>query len=137
MFRRLKYKKAQTIMSEYLLIFFIILGMISAMTVYFRRAVQGRLHDAQRYVFRDMVTRINEALGGDGSDSYNIATTLIFYREYEPYYANIQSNTYHGVYDEDHLISDQPGKTGIYRKNVDETTTVRSKSVTGAPQDSD
>jgi hypothetical protein len=119
MFKALRQKNAQSVMSEYLLVFFLAVGMISAMTVYFRRAIQGRVHDARDYVWKDIYNRMGGNYYGN------------LYKEYEPYYLNSQSIISRISYSNETLLEGKA--TGIYRKSIDDYTSVSTNSTTAAP----
>ena len=136
MFKRFKQRKAQANMSEYMFVFFLIITMISAMTVYFRRAVQARIFSAREYVLKDITNRVKNGSPDLGSDSISPVKILI-YREYEPYYMNTASRVFRDQFSEDNLIGDQPGKTGIYKKTTDDFISVQTNSVTAPPKSAD
>ena len=120
--KKIKARKAQAIMSEYVLIFFIIIGMITAMTVFFKRAVQARYYDARRAMFNIVAERVK--------GNYNGAV----YPIYEPYYVNAQSYTYRDDWTKQTL--DAGGSSGIYTKDIGEYIQMKSNSQTAAPKDS-
>jgi hypothetical protein len=76
----LNQNKGQSILGEYILLFVIIMGMTTAMTVYFKRSIQGRIHDARGYMFSQIRQRTRPQNAYEG--------VLYFHREYEPYYKN-------------------------------------------------
>jgi hypothetical protein len=71
------YKKGQSVSGEYVLLAVLVVLAITAMTVYVRRTLQGRMRDASMVA----VLRANTALGQD---------VLI---EYEPYYTDTAADT--------------------------------------------
>ena len=71
-------------MVQYALTFFMVAGIISAMTVFISRGYQGRIHDARDY----MIVMVNNAIqAAEG----NIVGNLLY--EYEPYYTQAAINT--------------------------------------------
>lgn len=109
-------------MGEYVLVFLVVMGMITAMTVYFKRAVQARIFDARNSMINTVVN-----LAGDYYDG------VFLRREYEPYYGNTvsavvrQENTTRGLL---------PGATtGIFRKTIDDRTAIETRSETAPPRD--
>jgi hypothetical protein len=74
-------KKGQAVASEYMMVIFIVIGMVSAMTVYFRRAVQGKIYAARNMTVNYVLAATNREFAGN------------LYVEYEPYYANAESET--------------------------------------------
>lgn len=75
MLRRVR--SGQSMISEYALLLILAVTAVAAMTVYGRRALQGRIFDAQRYVIKQTATALGQPVA----------------IEYEPYYANSSSNT--------------------------------------------
>ena len=67
-------------MSEYVLMFFLAAGMVTAMTIYFKRAVQARMADARNSMINMVANR-----AGDYYDNGFLQ------REYEPYYSSADS----------------------------------------------
>ena len=120
-FRKLDEQKAQAIMGEYVLVFFLIVGMITAMTVFFKRAVQARYYDARQAMGTIIVERTN----GQG-------VTGRYYTEYEPYYVNASSYSYHDALDKSTL--DVGGSSGIFTRDTDEYTQVKTNSTTASPR---
>ena len=108
-------------MGEYVLVFFLVIGMVTAMTIYFKRAVQARIFDTRN-------TMLNMALNRtEGYFTGNIQA------EYEPYYGNTLSTS---ARQEDTTTNLLPGATtGIFRKITDETTAVQTHSETAPPKD--
>ena len=47
---KIQSNRGQGIMSEYGLIFIIVVGMVTAMTVYVKRVIQARIFDARNYM---------------------------------------------------------------------------------------
>ena len=121
MLKYLKNKKAQVVAGEYVVTFFLGVAILTAMTVYFQRALQGRMYDARESMFNVVEQRTEGYFDGN------------MQKEYEPYYtetdSRIESNTYSKV----NLLPG--GETGIFRKEVDDTTVIRSVSETAPPKD--
>lgn len=130
MLKLLRQNKAQAIMSEYLLIFFVTIGMISAMTIYFKRAVQARVYSARHYIINDIAARVVRS-------GYYSADMLNLYTQYEPYYANTQSLVDRRISSTETIVGDAPGKTGIYGKAMDDYTKVITNSRTSSPKFTD
>ncbi|HBR15931.1 MAG TPA: hypothetical protein DD723_10425 [Candidatus Omnitrophica bacterium] len=118
MLKFLKNKKAQVVMGEYLLVFFLVVGMMTAMTIYFRRSIQARTRDARNY----MIDTVKERTQGyyDGN----------FYYEYEPYYLSTDS----GV-ERTSSTQSELGEGGVFKQTIDETLSVNTKSETAPPKD--
>ena len=130
MLKLLRQNKAQAVMSEYLLIFFVTIGMISAMTIYFKRAVQARVYSARHFVVNDIAARII-------SSGYYAGNIITLYTQYEPYYANTQSLVDRRTSSTETIVGDAPGKTGIYRKAIDDYTRVMTNSRTSSTKFTD
>lgn len=108
-------------MGEYVLVFFIVVGLISAFTIYFKRAVQARMFDARNTMLNIVLNRTQ----GYYTDSVQL--------EYEPYYGNTVSMV---IRSEDTKINLQPGlRTGIFIKTLNEITAVQTQSETAPPRD--
>ena len=113
----------QAVSSEYVLVFFIILGMMTAMSVFFKRIIQGSIHDA-----RNKMVEIVEKQTSDYYDGN-------LYYEYEPYYTYANTTVYRDVEEKTTLAGGGPA--GQFRKEIDERTTVRVLSETMPPKDTD
>ena len=121
MLRIISNKKAQAIMGEYVVTFFLVIGFMTAMTVYLKRALQSYVRDARLEM---------------GAVVQNRTTGVFFvgniFTEYEPYYLNQRSvvNRSGGT-----VQSLGPGgTTGVYRKDFGEQTRTQSISNTIPPQ---
>jgi hypothetical protein len=116
-------RRGQSISGEYLLTLFIVVAMMTAMVVYFRRAIQARVHDAQGYMFEEIAER--------AKDHYN----ELLYGEYEPYYTETVSEI---IRQSEIKQSLRPGGTsGRYRRDIDEETRVDTQSITAPPKEGD
>lgn len=121
MLRYLKTNKAQAVMGEYVLVFFVVIGMATAMTIYFKRAVQARIFDARNTMMNIVVNRTRGYYSGS------------VYYEYEPYYGNTVSTVARRENATTELL---PGATtGIFRKTFDDVTAVQTHSETAPPRD--
>ena len=121
MLKNLSNRQAQAVMGEYVLVIFMVLAVIVAMTVYFKRAVQARLHDARDYMVNDVRQRTAGSYDGE------------LYLHYEPYYTNTIATV---VRDASSTTRILPGaSSGIFRKVIDETTSVQVNSETAPPRD--
>lgn len=124
MLRYLKTNRAQAVSGEYVLVFFLVVGMMTAMTVYFKRAVQARIYDARNTMLNMVLIRAKKT----GYYPGNLQT------EYEPYYdANRVSTIVRKVNMQTKLL---PGaSSGIFRKVSDEITAVQVESETAPPKE--
>lgn len=123
MLRYLKNRRAQAVMGEYMLVIFLVLAVIVGMTIYFKRAVQARIHDARDYMVREVRTRTEGEFGGN------------LYKEYEPYYSNVMAFV---IRDVDHTTNILLGESsGIFVKTINEVTRVQAISQTAPPKEFD
>ncbi len=121
MLKYLKNQCAQAVMGEYVLVIFLALAVVVSMSVYFKRAVQARIHDARDY----MVGEVRERTAGEFEGN--------LFKEYEPYYTNISSVT---TADADHTEVLLPGaSSGIFGKSISELRSVLSVSETAPPRE--
>jgi hypothetical protein len=111
-------------MGEYVLVFVIVLSVMGAMTVYFKRAIQARMYDARNAMVGTVYERTNEI---NYVGEIGVA--------YEPYYTNTTSSVQRTSESETRL---KPGlTTGIFSKTINETTAVQTESTTAPPKDVD
>jgi hypothetical protein len=120
MLRCLKEKKAQAIMGEYAMLFFLVMATVIAMMVYFKRAIQVRIYEAHNY----MVEQAQSRTAGDFNGT--------FYKEYEPYYANTSAIVTRDINEETYL--DEGASSGIFRKDYNTTISVAVNSETAPPR---
>lgn len=115
-------------MGEYVLLFFLAVGVITAMTVYFKRAVQARIFDARNTMLNTVVLRA-------GSSGYytvdELKSNVLI--GYEPYYGNTVARTTYNVDETINLTAG--GSTGVFRKDIDNWTNSVVNSETAPPRD--
>lgn len=116
-------KKAQANFAEYAIVFIIIVGMMTGMGVYIRRAIQGKIYDARNTMLKTVFIRT--------AGYYNNG----LYLEYEPYYSNTTSSVVAELSSNMKLLGG--GSSGIYRETVDDVTTRESTSTTAPPINAD
>ena len=122
MLRYLKTNKAQAVMGEYALLLLLVMGMIMAMTVYFKRGIQARIYDARNSMMNTVANRAGDYYGN-----------ILLQGEYEPYYGRTDSMV---VRQENTGINLLPGNsTGIFHKTVDGTTAILTQSETAPPRE--
>jgi len=103
--------KGQSILAEYIMIFFLVIGAATAITTFVQRGLQGRIHDAGHL----MMDTANNALSQcDGCQS---ATGNVMY-EYEPYYAQTNSYQYQNELDSSGLTNGSKPDKDVYRNNI-------------------
>ncbi len=123
MLKYLRTQKAQAVIGEYVLVFFLVMGMVTAMTIYFKRAIQARIYEARNAMLNMVINRAQDYYNSDISIQIG----------YEPYYGNTVSTV---ARQEDTRINLLPGgTTGNFYKTIDETTSVQTQSETAAPRD--
>ncbi len=116
--------KAQ-IVSEYVLTFFLIIAVVAGMSVYVRRAIQARIHEARN----TMITMVNEQ-----KDFFYLGDKQVFL-EYEPYYINSQSLVNMDLNQTTFL--EGGGSTGIFKAKPNDVTRVHIESTQAPPKDAD
>jgi hypothetical protein len=115
MLKLLKNNRGQNTAVEYVVTFFLVVGILSAMSVYIRRTIQGRMRDAQLYMAK---TVAEAAPAGNFTVPY----------EYEPYYANAEVIRSH--------VGTQERRQGNdYQLLLDQTTLIYSNSQQFSPRD--
>lgn len=110
--------KAQATLGEYLVVFFIVVSVMSAMTIYFKRTLQARIFDARNAAFRNVAQKTDGIYNGN------------FYLEYEPYYTNTETQIHQDLYKQQRLLGN-----GIYERDMNDKTTMESIGQVGAPKD--
>ena len=125
MFKLLRNHHGQTTAMEYVMMFFLVSALLAAMSVYVKRAVQGRMRDARRF----MVLEVNDVYTG------NIALGNLAL-EYEPYYLDSVSSRSQDIQDTQRLIGSTlpTASSGIYQAEYDEVTGTRTLSNTAPPR---
>jgi len=122
MFKNISNNRAQSVMGEYVLTFFLVVAFMTSMTLYLKRALQSYVREA-RLEMGDVIE--NRTFG--------------FYRgniitQYEPYYINSAASVDRRLSSSDGLLPSPGFATGIYSKTFDESTTTQSRSETLPPQ---
>lgn len=120
MLKILRDRSAQAVMSEYVLVFFLVTGMVSAMMIYFKRSIQAKTKDARDYMLQTVLERT--------AGEYNGSV----YYEYEPYYLNTESNLSTATFARSRLR-----ENGRFRKRIEDTSSVYTMSETAPPRDGD
>src|SRR3989338_8909653 len=98
MFKLLKNNKGQGFAAQYALTFFFVLAVVVAMTVYFKRTLQGRIRDATVYMANTVHT------------VYSGRVPV----QYEPYYAESEVNRYLDSTRESRLLPSFNSEAGIF-----------------------
>jgi len=120
-------KKGQAVLSEYVMIFFVVIAAIVAMTVFVQRSLQGRIHDARNYMI-DSVTNTG-ACDANCLLATGATTNQIPY-QYEPYYAQVLSDTEHNEALNSGMTNGQAAAIGaVYTKGFSDTSKTIATSV--------
>ena len=120
--------KGQTILSEYVLIFFVVIAALTALTVFVQRGLEARIHDARNFM-------VNSVINSGACDANCMQATggNIFY-EYEPYYELMLSNAQHNDKNTSTATNGAAISIGaIYTKYLNEDTNGVSTSIQAAP----
>lgn len=121
MLRYLNNRRAQALIGEYVLVIFLVMATISAMTIYFKRGIQARIYDARNYMINDVRVRTQGSYFGN------------LYYGYEPYYINSDATITRDI---DYTTTLLPGgSSGIFKKTISESTGVEVSSETAPPRD--
>jgi hypothetical protein len=104
-------------MVEYLVIFFLVIGAIVAMTTFIQRTLQGRIRDGRNYMIREAAKAHGNAI----------------HYEYEPYYGYTGSNVIRKTDDSTRLF--EGGGTGIASKTLNQTVISNTISQQAPPKD--
>ena len=119
--------KGQTILSEYVMIFFVVIGAAVAMTTFVQRGFEARIHDARNFMVNSVVN--SGACDANCLKATGAAGKQIPY-EYEPYYAQMLTNVGHSE-----QVNTGATTSGVnwsigavYTKAVNEATTTNSTS---------
>ena len=111
-------KKGQAPISEYALIFAVILGMLLSIGVYFKRAVQARIKDTNAH----MVETVRAQGGLDMVGPVKA--------QYEPYYLESSSDVNRSSDTQQNYLSSFGTTDGIFQKSINESTYVNTNSST-------
>ncbi len=117
MLKQIRTNRGQATIAEYVVIFFLVIGAIVAMSTYVQRTLQGRIHDGRNYMIREA------AKAHQGNIHY----------EYEPYYGYVGSNIARSSDDTSRLLEGLG--TGIYRKSLNQTVITNTISQQAPPKD--
>jgi hypothetical protein len=113
-------KKGQAILSEYVMVFFVVIAAAVAMTLFVQRALEARIHDARDFMI-DSVTN-SGACDANCLNAAGLTGNQIPY-EYEPYYSVAISNSQQNQQD---FTSAQPGSAqaigAIYNRSLSDNS---------------
>jgi hypothetical protein len=126
----LKNRKAQTILPEYVIIFFIAVAAMVSIAVYAQRALQAKQRDARIH----MLSVASQACDKDCQAAAGIKNGQLP-QEYEPYYGVVESRVDRDQSEKKGVIASGIGTTGIFVKETNQVTDVTSTSVQRPPKD--
>ena len=126
MFISLKNRKGQGITAEYTITFFLVVAIISSMTVYLRRSMQARIRNSYNYMMKSVL------------DGYPSSARLRQYTNgipvwYEPYYARVSSNRVVDSVETRRGFASPGFTSGVAEKEYDTSTTLRMLSNQAPP----
>jgi predicted membrane protein len=133
MFRYFHNRRAQVNTSEYVLVFFVVMTVITAMTVYFKRGVQAKMYSTHNFAINRMIQDLKDS----PLDKDSFVGDL--YYQYDPYYLNTESVKRHDIQDFRGLQkSPTPDKgSGVAFRGFDHESEVTTGSDTKPPRDVD
>lgn len=116
--------KGQSILSEYVMIFFVVIAAAVAVTTFVQRALEARVHDARNFALDSVMSsgacdaNCVQAAGGNVS------------HEYEPYYSISLADVQHNSAEADTQGQGNAQVLGaIYTKSTTDTTQTNATSV--------
>ena len=112
--------KGQVIVGEHVIVLFIAIGVASAMTIFFRRAVQAKIKSS-----RDLMANQIIAVGNEGD------VVGRYYIEYEPYYAETEAVT--DSFSESKYKLNVGGVSGAAEKTFNDRRSYTLESATAPP----
>ena len=110
-------KKGQTVLSEHVMIFFVVIAALVAMTTFVQRSFEARIHDAHTFM-------INAVMNSSVCDANCLAATgkTIAY-EYEPYYEQRLSDVRQTHSDMKGITNGSAASIGaVYSNSINEQT---------------
>jgi hypothetical protein len=128
--RRLRKRKAQANIGEYVLIMFVTIGFISAISLYVRRALQARIYDARNLIKNADCFGCVNIPGGKAFAPVNMLGNIDI--QYEPYYTLAVSNRT-AQYDGDAELAKDTTTGQFYKRSFNSTGIADSVSLTLPP----
>lgn len=119
MFRMLQNKKGQGMTVQYVLTFFLVVALVSAMSVYVRRTLQARIRGARNW----MGITVNAVTS---NPSYNLVGNYLI--SYEPYYANQTAVREVDSSEIRQHMGNVPSSPGTFQLDYDHQVTTESTS---------
>ena len=124
--------KGQAVLSEHVMVFFVVIAAIVAMTTFVQRSFEARIHDAKDFM-------INSVMSNSVCDANCMAATGGKIDEgYEPYYSQMLADTTHKEEENEGETPGNPAAIGaIYSNAVKEKTKTISTSAQLPPECAD
>lgn len=120
-----KNRTGQVISAEYVLILFVVMGVMSVMFIYFQRTLQARIYDARNAMLKAVTMQ-------DYGENREIIHLYDHdFIEYEPYYSNTESTISQKRAEATTLYPVAWGEH--YQKGYNETINVKTTSRTAPP----
>ncbi len=117
--------KGQAILSEYVMIFFVVVAAAVAVTTFVQRGFEARVHDARNF----MVDSVNSACDANCHAAAGVVAGGNIPHEYEPYYSQMLSDVQQNEQDN---LGAARGKAqvlgAVYYKSINEATKTISTS---------
>jgi len=124
--------KGQSVLAEYVTIFFIAIAAMVGITAFVQRGLQARIHDARNYMIDTVVNS-----GACDANCMQATGNSIGY-EYEPYYMQMFSASSQNAKDNSERTSGNPAALGaIYYRALNETTKSTTVSIQLPPECAD
>ena len=118
--------KGQAVLSEYVMIFFVVIAAVAAMTVFVQRGFEARLHDARNFMVNSVVA--SGACDANCLKAAGATDNRIPY-EYEPYYAQMLSDVSRNEQQNSGATTGNPQSLDtIYTKSMNDATATISTS---------
>ena len=127
--------KGQAILSEYVMIFFVVIAAVAAMTTFVQRGFEARVHDARNFMVNSVVN--SGACDANCLSATGASGNQIPY-EYEPYYAQMLADVGHSEQVNAGATTGKAEVIGaVYTKSLNEETNTISTSKQLPPECAD
>jgi len=124
--------KGQAILSEYVMIFFVVIAALVAMTTFVQRGLEARIHDARNFMINSVVN--SGACDANCLKATGAAGNQIPY-EYEPYYSIMAAGVQKNQQDTTGATTGNAQVLGaIYTRSSNEATQINSRSTQLQPE---
>jgi len=118
--------KGQAVLSEYVMIFFVVIAAAAAMTTFIQRGFEARIHDTRNFMINSVIN--SGACDANCLKAAGAAGNQIPY-EYEPYYAQMLSDVQHNEAENTGATTGNAQVMGaVYTRSLNEATKIISTS---------